>query len=393
MITEILKLAPQIDRARLEAMFKTLSERFKTLAQKFGNGLKFTAKIGGPLALLGGFLTKLLNPLQRAEEIIDRMTGKAGDISDTAADLETSPGKLFRLQSLAQAKGVDADTLRTLLAKFQSALAEEREKSKLPPSPDNKPGVLREFIDQGDTAEAFFQFMQSLRDLPKDLQVIIQNSIFGERIRGRAVPFLNMSSDEIGNIQRLLPSSETLSAAVEKVDAIGDIKDLKTSVSHAQDFLNKSKLMNTSMPDQLDKILHAREEQENDALRRFGPASGLELEMLKTQRQIEGMLTDLMINVMPSALKFFREGKEAIETYGKFFMDEMWPGIKQSFSDFSGMLTTFKDDVSGLFNQAMQSIRESVDSFTSGIRGVWDRVGAVQDSIKEFFTKTRGRNP
>lgn len=394
MISEILKLTPQIDRARLEQMMKTLSERFKTLARKFGDGLKFTAKIGGPLAILGGFLTKLLNPLERAEEIIDRMTGKAGDISDTATDLETTPGKLFRMQSLAEAKGVDADTLRMLLGKFQTALAEERQRAELPIGhPDNKPGALREFISEKDTAEAFFTFMQSMRELPKDMQVLVQNSIFGERVRGRAVPFLNMPAEEIRSVQKQLPSVDALSQAVDKVDAIGDMKDMKTAISHAQDFLNKSALMNNNMPAQLDKILHAREELDNDALRRFGPASGLELEMLKSQRKLESLMTDLMVNVMPTALKFIQQGFEAIETYGKFFMDELWPGIKQAASDFTDMLTTFKNDVSAMFDKAMQSVTSAIDGFTAGIRGVWDKVGAVQDSITSFFTKTRGRNP
>jgi hypothetical protein len=404
MISEVLKLIPQIDQARLEQMAKTLADRFAKIAKKFGEGFKFTAKISGPLALVAGFVAKILNPLEKAEGIIERIMGTAGDTTDVAEDLETETGKLFKLQAIGRAKGVDPETLRMLLGKFQTALVGERENERqralVGETPENKKTFLSEFTKEKDTAESFFRFMQIVRDVPKDLQIQIQNQLFGEKARGRVQAFLNTPEEEIVRIIQMLPTTPKLSKSIGAADAVSAERDILRATTEAKDFVNKAEIIgptnkageiNLGVAKKLDEITQARNEIDNDALRRFGPASALELEMLKTQREIEGMLTDLMTKYMPDALKFIREGKEAIEVYGKFFQEELWPGIKQTAEDFGKTITDFKDNVVKTFDGMLTKIDESVDKVTTGIGRVWDKIGGLGETINSWFSKDRGR--
>jgi hypothetical protein len=395
MISEVLKLIPQIDQARMEKMFKTLADRFAKLAKKFGEGFKFTAKITGPLALVAGFVAKILNPLEKAEGIIERIMGTAGDTTDAAEDLETSTGKLFRLQSVAKSKGVEPETLRMLLGKFQAAIVKERDNDKqrteIGPTPENQPSILKEFISERDTAENFFQFMQTVRDLPKDQQITIQNELFGEKMRGRVQAFLNIPDEEIQRLAKDLPTSQVLTKSVARVDTVSQERDILRAETEAKDFVSKSQFINIDVAKKLDEITRARNEIDTDSLRRFGPASGLELEMLRTQREIENMLTDLMTKYMPDALKFIREGKEAIEVYGKFFQEELWPGIKQAAIDFGTTITDLKDSIVTTFEGMLTKIDESVTTVTGGIKTVWEKVGSLGETINGWFSKDRGR--
>lgn len=391
MITETLKLIPQIDTARLEQMYKTLTDRFAKIAKKFGDGFKFTAKITGPIALVAGLVAKILNPLEKAEGIIERIMNQSGDTSDAAEDLETSTGKLFRLQSIAKAKGVDQDQLRMLLGKFQAALIQERDNASKPLSPETQPGILREFIHERDTAENFFQFMQTVRDLPKDMQVKIQNELFGEKMRGRVQAFLNTPESEIRRLDKDLPASSKLSQAVNKATSISDERDILRSTTETKDFVSKSEIMSMNMATKLDEVTRARNEIDNDALRRFGPASSLELEMLKTQQKVEGMITDLTTKYMPDALKFLQQGTEALEVYGTFFKQELWPGIKKGFEDFGTAISGFQTSLTETFNSIGERVQAAVDSFTGGIRGVADKITGLGETINNWLFKSRGR--
>ena len=132
MFSEVVKLVPSLDRAALGQMFQSLNQRFSAVAKKFGDGMKNALKFGGVIALVSGLVSKLLNPLEKAEEIINRILSKGDDAMTNAEEFGSDPGKLLRLEALAQTKGLDSATLRQLLGKFQGALAKEQDAAAAP---------------------------------------------------------------------------------------------------------------------------------------------------------------------------------------------------------------------------------------------------------------------
>ncbi len=294
MFTEVVKLTPQLDKTSLASMFKTLNQRFSDVAKKFGAGMKGAMRLGPLAAVAGVFLAKLLNPLQRAEEIIDRIINKGDDAITNAEEFGADPGKLLKLEGIAQAKGVDAATLRTLLGKFQGALAQETEKAK---DPKAQPGILREFISETDTAEAFFSFIQSMQKLEKSRQVVVQQEVFGDRIRGRASEFFNAS--DLGDLLKMFPDSQTLSQAATKTGALSDQKDLNNSIRELQDFVTKSKLVSEGMIKDIDTSARQKDRADNETLKRYDQLKSTSIAVQELTAKFDSFATDMIQKTAP----------------------------------------------------------------------------------------------
>lgn len=302
MFSEVVKLVPQLDRAALTNMFKTLNERFAQVARKFGDGMKGAMKLGPLAAVAGVFLAKLLNPLQKAEEIIDRILNKGDDAMTNADEFGADPGKLLRLEALGQTKGLDAETLRTLLGKFQSALAQEQEKAKNPKEPK---GVLREFVNEKDTAQAFFTFIQSIQKLEKSRQVVVQSEVFGDKIRGKASEFFNAT--DFAEILAKLPASETLSGAAKKTGELADRKDLDAAIRMTEDFVNKARLVNESMVADIDKAERLKMKSEDETLKRYDDLKSTSIAVQELTAKFDAFATDMISKTAPLLLQAIEE--------------------------------------------------------------------------------------
>jgi methyl-accepting chemotaxis protein len=124
MFSEILKIIPKLDSKDLANMERTLGIRFARVAKKFGGGIMSVLKGGGILGTATFFLDKILNPLKEVQESIDKTLKSGDDLKTYAKQFNTTAGNLARLQAFGKATGLDADSLRTILEKFQSSVAQ-----------------------------------------------------------------------------------------------------------------------------------------------------------------------------------------------------------------------------------------------------------------------------
>lgn len=353
MFTEIVKLTPNLDRSAMNKMFKTLNQRFSDTAKRFGQGIKMAMKLAPFMAIAGAILSKILNPLQKAEEIIDKILGKAGDVTDTAEELGSDPGTFMRMEAAAAAKGVDAATFRMLLGKFQSDLAQERlnEKSETEAkargeTPKTGPGLLREFTEIEDTSVAFFEFIQSMQRLDKDMQTIVQNTIFGERVRGRAAAFFN--EKDFAKLFARLPTSEVLSGATKRLDDIGDVRDLDTVVRETEDYVRKSKLIQVGMVKDMDTALRQENKSEDETLIRYDSLKSTSIAIQELTHKFDKFTTELISDTAPMLLKAI-ESLTAVVT-------ELMP-----------YLSAIKEWTVGAFDSTI----EAIANFSVSVDGYW----------------------
>jgi hypothetical protein len=295
MWNEVLKVKPQLDSGDLNRMENQLSGRFGRVAKKFGAGLK-SAIIGGGIAALAiGVIDKILNPLKETQDTISRILGQSDDIVTSARQFETTAGKYFKLQQLAKSTGLDEESLKMMLGKFQVALAEERAKKKGEPK-----GTLQQFVGEKDTAEAFFQFAQALQKAPKDKQVLVQKEIFGERMMGRAAEFFQV--DYAKQFKAMgAKGSEYYTPGLEKMGDLSDLKDVLEAGRTLQDIANKSKLVNKNMVMEMARGEKIKLEKEDAQIKSYEDLKAAAIAGQKIQLATEEILLTLTKNI-PAAL-------------------------------------------------------------------------------------------
>lgn len=259
MYSEILNFKPQLDGGDLRKMERSLATRLGNVGKKFGKGL-LSGLAGGGLAGVGlSILEKLLNPLKETQEAIDRTLKTAGDIVSNANQFGTTPGRLARLTAFGAAKGLDQGDLFQALGKFQSAVAE----AKIDPT---KPTAVRQFTSIPDTAEAFYEFIQALKKLPKELQIAAETEVFGEKSVLKLADFINSDQGEIQDSMPNLPSAARLDTSLAKGDRLSTLAQALDAQRNVIDLDRKlggykSGLINEPM-------IRARDEQQNRELER-----------------------------------------------------------------------------------------------------------------------------
>ena len=203
MFSEILKIIPKLDGAALSAMERSLGGRFGSIAKKFGKGLGQTLLGGGVAGFALAIINKIVNPLEEVQKAIDATLHTADDLDTFAKQFHTTPGQLLNLQSLAGAKGLDAEGLRLIMLKFQEKVTEARADA-------NAPSSVRQFANNPDTAAAFFDFVQSLQKLTAAQRDFVQADVFGAKQIGKASEFLNETDfPKLAAILKLQNSSVT----------------------------------------------------------------------------------------------------------------------------------------------------------------------------------------
>lgn len=295
MFTEILKLTPRMDRTALARMVNDLNRRFGAVAKRFGRGLRSALRMAPIFAIAGAALAKFLNPLEKAEEILNRLLEKSDDVVTDAEELGTTPGALRRLQGVAQSKGVDNATLKQLLLRFQSALAAEQEAAKR----GEDAGTLRNFVDEKDTANAFFRFIQSLQKLDKSAQVSFQDEIFGGKIRGRATELFNAPEADLAEFLKKLPDADKLGDALIKAAKLTDKRDELASIRDAEDDIAKSAIVNESMIETIDQVRRQEQKREREQLSRLNSLADVSKSMGELSGKFDSFSTELMSSWLP----------------------------------------------------------------------------------------------
>lgn len=349
MFTELVKLVPVLDKLSLEAMFKTLGKRFGDVAKTFGRGITNVMKLSA-IGVAARAFQILMNPLEKAEEILEKLTEKSGSAQDSAEELGTDPGKLLRLQTLGEAKGVSAEQMRTLLGKFQAELAKEQVKA-----PGEEKGVLRDFVKETDTVDAFFKFVQSLSKMQdKSQQVVIQGDIFGEKLRGKTSQFFNMPTEEIESLLARIPSVADFSEAVKRGDQIGDVKDITDALRNANDFIKKSTIATEGMVKDIDASKQRDLDRENDNLKEFDKLKTASIATQELTAKFDKFVTEFMKEVAPRLV----DGVGILEDWFKDAMPYLQSLQKMVTESITGIITGIKD-LSASVNRGIEAFKGS----------------------------------
>ncbi len=398
MFSEIVKLIPQVDRSGLNTMFRDLNGRFGQVARKFGDGMKNALKFGGIAALATGLLAKLLNPLQRAEEVIDRILSKGDNAVTNAQEFGTTPGKLLRLEAVGQAKGVDADTMRTLLGKFQIAVAKEQEAAAAPAriqqklaketDPDKraileqelkvavaekkKGGLLHEFIGIKDTADAFFAFVQSVGKLEPSQRTVVQSQVFGEKVRGKASEFFN--ANDFASILKQLPSNEVLTKAANKANDLSDKRDLLQAIRETNAFANQTGFVNDKQITDIEKSKSLQDKRDIEDLKRFDALKVTAIAMEQLTAKMDKFLTEIGTNVLPQLVKGIEVISKFLPTVGqaqKSVNSVVDPVLQGAANALEFRPIPGASNVNEIIDDPMQALRNDVAAIRTFVEGAW----------------------
>lgn len=239
MFKEILKIIPTIGSSDLNKMERSLTQRFGRIAKKFGKGLTASLAGGGIAGLALGLIDKLLNPLKETQEAIDRALKRGDDVVTNAKQFGTTAGKLFKLQALGKATGLDPEQLDVLLTKFQGAVAQAKANPQ-----DESASSVRQFRNDTDMAESFFQFIQQLKKMDKNQQVLVQTQVFGEKQILKMADFLQT---DFTKIAPTFGAADKATPGLEKLAEMNDLKDLRASQQDFNDTLKKAGIITKGM--------------------------------------------------------------------------------------------------------------------------------------------------
>lgn len=313
MFSEILKIIPSLDSGALSGMENALNSRFTRVAKKFGKGLLSAVGkgiLGGGAAGIGAvLLDSMINPLKETNEAITRFLAQSDDLSTFAKQFNTTSGKLFKLQLLGEATGLDPQSLFFLMEKFQVALSEaEQDLTKQTAVRKYVPAPIEgKFDEKGnpvfpkvDIAESFFKFIQNLRQMPDEKKIMAEVEIFGERQMSKAADFIGTDLAGLLAKMKLRPSEEY----TKKIDTAGDLHDLmdmQSAQRHERDVRLKGALINTSQVNAInDQALHDLR-MENANIANYGERATLAKGAEKIQELLDGVLKEIQKLVVHGA--------------------------------------------------------------------------------------------
>lgn len=303
MFSEILKVIPKIDEKDLKKMVNTLQSRFTKIAKSFGKGIANVFKGAGIAGIGLALIDKVLNPLKEIQEAIDRTLKTSDDLATNANQFNTTTGKLAKLVTIAQATGLDQDSLFTLITKFQTAVAEAR----VNPNDPNASAVAN-FTGNADTVEAFFGFIQEMEKLSKDQQLLVQQQIFGEKQILKMADFIQSvgDPDKLATIVKNTGIDKVTSAqATAQINKTADLNDKAEELGAGRNFndlLTKSNIINDNMIMSRHKSEQKALERENARIQSYTDIATVSQtvdNIMKLVEQGVGMLGKLITTLTP----------------------------------------------------------------------------------------------
>lgn len=278
MVTEILQIQPRLDSLDASKMERSLNTRFSKIAKGFGKGLLAASK----LALGAAVLTKLINPLNEVKEAIDRTLEKADGIVTNAKQFSTTTENLLKVRALGNVKGLDDSQVDLLLTKFQGAVAQ----AKKDPT-DEANSSVRAYINEADTAKAFYNFITNLQKKDKNEQVLVQQQVFGERQVLKMAEFIGDTGfkESLEAISKL--DFKKIAAASEKLAVIEDLQAKNNVNRNYNDIINKANVITPGTVNNINKSETASLTRENNRIRRSGELLTIEEKLIKASDLLE----------------------------------------------------------------------------------------------------------
>lgn len=319
MFNEVLKVTPKLDTAGAANLERGLNNRLKNVSKKFGAALKISAVAG----LGAAFVSQILNPLNEVKGIIKNTVTKADDIATYSAQFNTTPEKLAKLQAFGQLKGLEPDSLYTLLNKFQGAVADAK-------ADPTKPSSVRAYVNNPDTAAAFTEFIQSLQKMNPIEQNLVQKQVFGEKQILKMSEFLQANfktmATELNSV-----NWKNVGTAISSLEAIEGYQKLKEVQNGLNDLIGKSTVINTGTIDSESLATQLQNKRENKQIRDFRSINDLNNQIEEMKEMLRGTVTqlneslpiirqamsrsisgwDMIVNLLPSARGFkYGNGKK-----------------------------------------------------------------------------------
>lgn len=261
MFTEILRIKPVLDPASTKKMQASLSERFGSVAKKFGHGLKGVIK-GSLLGISLGLLNRILNPLEELEEKIKTLLGQSGDLRDLSDRFNTGPGQIKRLQDVAGSLNVKPEELKDAMEKFADAVEQARREIADPfLARSDTSFAVKNFTGETDLAEGFLSFIKSLHAASASDRSKVERSVFGADQHGSFKRFIDTDFDtQAKKINE--PSAQRLQNAIVTTANLNEKKN-ELGIENA----NKELLVTAAkLNDQMIKDMQAAEAREQKKL-------------------------------------------------------------------------------------------------------------------------------
>lgn len=293
MLTEVLKIQPKLDNNELNQMERSLSSRFGKIAKGFGRGLK----LASVAALGAAVLDKLINPLQEVKAAIDRTLGKADDIVTNAKQFNTTTENLLKIRSLGNVRGLTNENVDLLLTKFQGAVAQAKAD---PNDPANS--AVKNYVNEKDTAMAFYNFIQQLQKMDKNQQVLVQQQVFGEKQVLKMAEFIqDVGFKESADSLKKVDFAKA-AAAAEKLGALNDKLTANRTVNELNDLSGKASVINKGTLSNINRSEIANLNRENARISRSAAMFTAEENIANLTDNVE-KLVNMAVTELPILMK------------------------------------------------------------------------------------------
>jgi hypothetical protein len=319
MFSEILKIIPKMDEKDLKKMQNELQGRFTKIAKGFGKGLASVIKGGGIAGIGLALIDKVLNPLKDVQEAIDKTLKSSDDVTTNAKQFDTTSGRLLKLIALGKSAGLDQDNLFVLMTKFQTAVAEAK-------ANPNQPSSVKNFTDEKDTAVAFFDFIQALQKMDKNQQLLVQQSVFGEKQILKMADFIQTdfpkAVEELG-LNKI--TADSLTKSNDKLAGLNDQQDTLTAKRELGDVITKGNTITEAMIRARDAQEKLGLEKENKRIQSYENLAALSM----TAERITGLVEQgvgLLGQLINTALPKFNQFITTFEKIGKSSIFKSWFG-------------------------------------------------------------------
>lgn len=266
MISTILKIIPRIDNAKAKQMETSLSKRFQRASSSLSKGFKGLLA-GNVLGIALSQIVKLLNPLKEIEERMNRILGIGQDANDLASRFNTSPGEIFRLQQIGKSAGLSSEDLTTLLTQFSDAVKEARRQGAAGEELSPASRSVSQFVGIENQAEAFAEFIQSLRAADPALRSRVEQNVFGAEQFGASQRFINTDFAqrfaEIGG-----PNAQALNTRFDKLAKLAQQQRVASVRNETIDLTQSADRIDSDLLAQIERRNASVEQNQRDQLLR-----------------------------------------------------------------------------------------------------------------------------
>lgn len=296
MMSAILKIKPQIDPNDAKKMEKSLFDRFKNIGKTMKKTLKDVVS-GGMLGFAIGLAQNMLSPIEEVETRIKAILDKAGEFKDLAEDFDTSTGKMRSLEMFGLMNGLKNDQLKAMMTSFRDTVDAARNQINKKEPLDEKTSLVKGWVGSKDMAEAFFEFVQSIRQLKGTHRGDAEAAIFGGVQRGGSRRFLDNAGMVHGPEGYVNPRVAQFDKAADKLSMLNDNYMMDKFSQESREILNYSANLNKGLIDKMIGYENRQKEKEIRQLQAYDDLAAARLAIDKLNgimENITGLLTKLV---------------------------------------------------------------------------------------------------